>query len=340
MKTFTVQTDEGLRLDRWLAGQLAGRTRNQIQQDLEAGRVLVNGQAQPARYRVRGGDVIDCDFPEIPEAIGLQPESMPLDIVFEDEHVIVINKPAGLVVHPAPGHTGGTLANALLAHCGPSLEGVGGENRWGLVHRLDNLTSGLLMAAKTQVAYEVLVEALARRDVRRLYLGVVMGMFKTGSGEIDQPIGRRKTDRKKMGIRDDGRPSRTDWRVLCQDQCLSLLGLRLHTGRTHQIRVHLQSIGRPILGDPEYGWTRQRTMHALPQPLRLPLMAVWPNRQMLHAARLAFAHPVEPGRVLDLHAPLPEDYRRVCEAVWGELATEVLARWHAEPVTLDTPGEE
>lgn len=339
MKTFTVQTNEGHRLDRWLADQCEGRARNQIQLDLQAQRVRVNGELHPARYRVRLGDEVAYDQPEVPEREGLKPEAIPLDILFEDEHLIVINKPAGLVVHPAPGHASGTLANALLAHCGPSLEGVGGEDRWGIVHRLDNLTSGLMMAAKTQQAHEVLVAALARHEVRRHYLGVVIGSFKTNTGTIDQPIGRRKSDRKKMGIRSDGREARTDWRLLCQDKGLSLLALRLQTGRTHQIRVHLQSIGRPILADPDYGWTRPRTMHALPQTVRTHLMAIWPDRQMLHAARLAFSHPVDKDRLLDLHCPLPEDFERLCEEIWGEMGREKLASWHSEPLAIDPDPE-
>jgi 23S rRNA pseudouridine1911/1915/1917 synthase len=328
LERFTVTEDAGVRLDRWLADALQGRARHRIQLDLEAGRVLVNGAPQPARYKVREGDAIEYDIPD-EVSTRLQPEAIPLSIVFEDEHLLVLDKPAGMVVHPAPGHAGGTVANALLAHCGPSLEGAGGEDRWGIVHRLDNLTSGLMMAAKTPQAYEKLVVALAERRIRRRYLGIALGMFRLNAGTIDQPIGRRRNQRKRMGIVADGRPSRTDWTLLCQDHQLALLGLRLHTGRTHQIRVHLQSIGRPILGDEEYGWTKARTLQALPQRLRPAIAGVWPGRQMLHAAHLAFEHPIIPDCRIDLSSPPPADMRAVLETVWPDLWPERLEQWLA-----------
>ena len=320
---------EGTRIDRWLAERVDGRARNQIQNDLEAGLIRVAGKVQPARYRVRLGELIEYDLPEVIVST-LQPESIPLNIVFEDEFMIVIDKPAGLVVHPAPGHASGTVANALLAHCGPSLEGVGGEDRWGLVHRLDSLTSGLMMAAKTQPAYEALVEALSERRVSRQYLGVVIGSFKEDEGTVDRPIGRRPNDRKRMGVarEGEGREARTDWRLLCQSDGLALLGLALHSGRTHQIRVHLQSVGHPILGDNEYGWTRSRTLQMMEQHLRNRVMAVWPERQLLHAAKLSFEHPILPDTPLTFQSPLPEDMRRVVEMVWDDQYQPALKAWY------------
>jgi 23S rRNA pseudouridine1911/1915/1917 synthase len=305
------------RLDRWLTQNLPDRTRSQIQNDIAAGRVRVNGAVQPARYSVAAGDRIDYDVPQA-EPRRLQPEAIPLNIVFEDEHLAVIDKPAGLVVHPAPGHSGGTLANALLAHCGPSLEGVGGEGRWGIVHRLDAGTSGLLITAKTTAAHEALTAALADRRIHRQYLGLSIGQMREAVGTIDRPIGRRSSDRKKMGVIRDGRPARTDWRVLLESDGLGLLALTLHTGRTHQIRVHLQAIGHPILGDGDYGWTRPRTLQSVAGERRRQLIGLWPKRPMLHAARLVFQHPMDAERTLTFESPPPKDFAAIAEAWWGE----------------------
>ena len=313
-----VTQSEGARLDRWLADHVDGRTRSQLQHDLEDGRVRVNGELRPGRYNVALGDVIEYEPPEEVDN-RLLPEDIPLNIVYEDEHVIVIDKPAGLVVHPAPGHSGGTVANALLAHCGPALEGVGGdEGRWGIVHRLDNLTSGLMMAAKTQPAYERLVSALSEREVRRKYIGIAIGSFKESDGIIELPIGRRISDRKLMGVIAEGRPSRTDWRLIAQGDGLALLGMALHTGRTHQIRVHMQAIGHPVLGDAAYGWSKPRTMQEMTQGLRPKLAAVWPGRQMLHAAILRFQHPIEEGRAMSFVSAPPLDMVNVMNVVWAE----------------------
>ena len=327
MSEYLVNEAAGERLDRWLAERSAGRARNQIQHDIEAGRVLVNGAARPARYRVALGDRIEHDPPQTPPSI-LLPENIPLNIIFEDEQMIVLDKPAGLVVHPAPGHAQGTVANALLAHCGRSLEGVGGEGRWGIVHRLDALTSGLMLAAKTQAAYEALVQALAERRVRRHYLGLVIGTFKENQGTVDRPIGRRKGDRKRMGVlREGGLEARTDWRLLCQGEGLGLLGLTLHSGRTHQIRVHLQSIGHPVLADSDYGWSKPRTMQSMNQELRSRLAVVWPERQMLHAALLMLEHPTAPRCQLRFQSALPDDMTRVMGVVWEESWREPVREW-------------
>ncbi|MCE5231661.1 RluA family pseudouridine synthase [bacterium] len=323
----TVTDNPGLRLDRWLTDHAPDRTRSQIQHDLEAGHITVNGAAEPARYKVHEGDAITYTIPA-PDTERLKPESIPLTIVHEDEHVVVINKPAGMVVHPAPGHLGGTLANALLAHCGPELAGVGGEGRWGIVHRLDAQTSGLMVAARTQLAYRALTAALARREISRRYVAIVIGTMHQDSGSIDRPLGRRVSDRKKIGIAKEGqgRPSQTDWRVIVQDHGLALLGLTLHTGRTHQIRVHLESIGRPILSDPDYGWTLPRTLAAVTPKLRPQLSAVWPGRQMLHAARLSFNHPATSEPLL-FTAPPPEDMTAVLDLVWPNLWQPAIEKW-------------
>jgi 23S rRNA pseudouridine1911/1915/1917 synthase len=316
------------RLDRWLSEQLPDRARNQIQKDIADGRVRVNGEAAPARHRLREGDRIEYDRPEA-VLTRIEPEAIPLNILFEDNDLLVLDKPAGLVVHPAPGHAGGTVANALLAHCGPALEGVGGEGRWGIVHRLDAATSGLMLAAKTQPACDALTAALARHHVRRQYLGLSLGMLHADEGTIDRPIGRRPNDRKRMGVRDDeyGRPARTDWRVLMQQHGMALLALSLHTGRTHQIRVHLQSLGHPILGDPDYGWTRARTLKDFDTRLRATLSAQWPKRQMLHAARLRLRHPIDRERILSFHSPPPDDMAAMLDLFFPDLWQPVVRKW-------------
>lgn len=318
----------GVRLDKWLTERVPDRTRSQIQNDLEAGHIKVNDAIQPARYKVKGGDRIFYAIPA-PDTERLKPESIPLEIIYEDEHVVVVNKPAGMVVHPAPGHHGGTLANALLAHCGPSLAGVGGEGRWGIVHRLDAQTSGLMVAARTTLAFRALTAAIAAREVSRRYLGIVVGMMHQDSGSIDKPLGRRTSDRKRIGVMTragQGRPSQTDWRVIVQDSGLALLGLTLHTGRTHQIRVHLESICRPILSDPDYGWTLTRTLAAVTPKLRPQLGAVWPGRQMLHATRLKFNHPAT-GEALEFTALPPQDMQAVMDLVWPEKWRESIEHW-------------
>ena len=308
--------DVSERLDRWISRRLPDRARHQIQKDIQAGRIRVNGDLRPARYIVVPGDRVTYEMPD-EAATRLQPESIPLNIVFEDEHLLVINKPAGLVVHPAPGNEGGTLANALLAHVGPELEGVGDEGRWGVVHRLDAGTSGLILAARTQPACEALVAAIAERRVTRQYLGVVIGQPMEDEGTVDRPIGRRTHDRRKMGVVHDGRPARTDWRVLLRGGGVSLMALTLHTGRTHQIRVHLQAIGNPIVGDETYGWTRTRALQSIDPQLRGTLAGRWPRRPLLHAARLRLSHPVD-GRPLDFYAPPPTDFDRIGRICWAE----------------------
>lgn len=305
------------------------RARHQIQRDLKAGRVRVDGHVRPARYRVQPEQVVEYDLPALPEERGPAPEAIELTIVYEDEHLLVIDKPAGLVVHPAPGHPSGTLVNALLHHCGGGLEGVGGADRWGIVHRLDKMTSGLMVAAKTAVAYERLVEALAERRVRRRYLAIVAGSFRENEGTIERPVGRRRSDRKRMGVTEAGRWARTDWRVVCQGEGMSLAGLRLHTGRTHQIRVHLQSIGRPVLGDPEYGWTRRRVQQGLSGAVCARVAAAWPERPMLHAARLAFEHPCVADCRMSFRSAVPEDMGQLAEAMWGEAWRRPVEAWYA-----------
>lgn len=306
----------GQRLDTWLAvslvesppPSLAHVSRSQIQLEIKRDQVRVNGEPRPARYRLRDGDVVSLPLPpaESSSASPPQAETIPVDIVHEDDDVLVVNKPAGLVVHPAPGHRSATLINALLSHVGPRLETVGGPGRCGIVHRLDKMTSGLLVVAKHEAAHAALTAALAERRVDRRYLGLALGHFDTPEAEIDKPVGRRRNERKLMGIVEDGREARTSYRVLLQADAVALLLLKLHTGRTHQIRVHLQSIGRPVFADPEYGYTKRHTLSRLSAPLRTEVGPLWPDRQMLHAAGLRFRQPVS-GEIIQCFVPPPPD---------------------------------
>ena len=229
---------------------------------------------------------------EEPEAV---PQDIPLDVVYEDEDVIVVNKPVGMVVHPAPGHPDGTLVNALLHHCGDSLSGIGGEKRPGIVHRIDRDTSGLIIAAKNDAAHLALASQLADHTLARTYECLAVGSFRQDSGTVDAPIGRSRSDRKKMAVVAGGRPAITHWEVLARYPGVTHLRCRLETGRTHQIRVHLAYIGHPILGDTVYG-------------NRKPVPGL--TGQCLHATGLRFLHP-RTGRPVELTCPRPEEFERM-----------------------------
>jgi 23S rRNA pseudouridine1911/1915/1917 synthase len=287
--------ETGVRLDQYLASQTAEISRNQVQHLIDQGMVKVNGQLPRASYKVRSGDFITLQIPPV-EKLTLVAEDIPLDIVYEDSDLLVVNKPAGLVVHPAAGHHQGTLVNALLHHC-VDLTGIGGSLRPGIVHRLDKDTTGLLVVSKNDFAHQFLSAELKARRIKREYLALVHGELREESGLIDAPLGRDPRDRKKMAVvqNDHGRPARTHYRVRERYPGHTLLEVSLETGRTHQIRVHLAFAGYPVAGDPLYG---QR--HNL---LRL-------TAQALHAYRLTFAHP-RSGEQLTFNAPLPPDFASV-----------------------------
>ena len=280
--------DAGSRLDAFLALNLEGKTRSAVQKLMDQGKVLVNGKTGRKNDKVKPGDSIQVEIPE-PEPLELLPQDIPLDIVYEDEHLLVVNKPKGMVVHPAPGNPDGTLVNALLYHCGESLSGINGVIRPGIVHRIDKDTSGLLMVAKNDLAHQSLAAQIAAHTFTRMYNTVVYGNLKTDEGTISAPIARHPTDRKKMAVVPGGREAVTHYRVLERLPGFTLVECRLETGRTHQIRVHMAHIGHPVAGDPVYG----------PKKCITSL-----NGQCLHARLLGFVHPAT-GEYMEFDSGLP-----------------------------------
>ena len=292
----TASEDAGKRLDAWLAEQTE-LTRSAVQKLMEEGRVTAAGKPLAKNTRLTGGETVSVELPE-PEAVDIVPQNIPLDVVYEDEDVIVVNKPKGLVVHPAPGHPDGTLVNALLYHCGESLSGVGGQKRPGIVHRIDRDTSGLIIAAKNDAAHLALAAQLADHTLARTYECLAVGNFREDSGTVNAPIGRHPVDRKRMAVvRQGGREAVTHWEVIARYPGVTHLRCRLETGRTHQIRVHLAHIGHPILGDTVYG-------------AKKPVPGL--TGQCLHAVGLRFLHP-RTGEPVELTCPLPEEFVRMLD---------------------------
>lgn len=281
------------RIDKFIAEQLPDVSRSQVQLWIGDGKVLVNGQVVKSNYKLNIGDHIELSVPE-PEAVDLQPESIPIEVVYEDRDVIVVNKQRGLVVHPAPGHSSGTLVNALMYHC-KDLSGINGELRPGIVHRIDKDTSGLLMAAKNDKAHASLAAQLKDHSVTRRYIALVHGNLSHDQGTVDAPIGRDTNDRKMFAVTErNSKHAVTHFMVLERFGDYTLLELKLETGRTHQIRVHMKFIGHPLVGDPMYGRNKGIRM----------------DGQALHAAVLGFVHPSS-GEYLEFSAPLPEDIEDV-----------------------------
>ena len=294
--TFPLTVSEPGRADAVLAAALDGVTRSAAQKWLEEGRVTLNGAPVKKNARLQPGDTLLISPPQ-PEDVDLIPQDIPLDVVYEDDDVIVVNKPVGMVVHPAPGHPNGTLVNALLYHCKESLSGINGERRPGIVHRIDRDTSGLLIAAKNDKAHLSLAAQLEDHSLFRLYHAVTVGGFREEQGTVNAPIARHPTDRKRMCVcrPGEGREAVTHWQVVDSHDGYSHITCRLETGRTHQIRVHMASIGRPLLGDTLYGAKKP-----------------WPGLtgQCLHAARLTFTHP-STGERMTVEAPLPDWFTAV-----------------------------
>ena len=304
----------GSRLDRMLADVCEPLSRSRIQALIASGEVLVTGKRVRSSYRVSAGERIVVFLPA-PEPAGLDPEEIPLEIFFEDAHLLVVNKPAGMVVHPTGGMRSGTLVNGLLAHC-DGLSGINGVLRPGIVHRLDRETSGLLMVGKDDVAHRGLAAQLEARTVIRRYIAMVWGQPESERGRIETAIGRCRKVRRRMAVVDTGgRTAATRYEVKAFHGFASTLDLRLETGRTHQIRVHLAHIGHPVFGDALYGGGAKRIRGISPL-LRNAARTVLnlANRQMLHAGTLGFTHPVT-GEALVFHADVPQDMRSVAEAL-------------------------
>lgn len=288
--TLTIDRD-GERLDSALSRLVPELTRSQAQRLIEQGAVTQAGRPVKKNEKLPAGTALELEIPEVREApIAAQP--IPLEVCYEDADVIVVNKPKGLVVHPAPGHADGTLVNALLAHCGDSLSGIGGEKRPGIVHRIDRDTSGLIIAAKNDAAHLALSAQLKDHSLSRTYECLVTGNMKQDSGTVDAPIGRSSADRKKMAVVPTGRRAVTHWEVVARYPGVTHLRCRLETGRTHQIRVHMAYIGHPILGDTVYG-------------AKKPVPGL--TGQCLHATGLRFIHP-RTGEPVELHCPLPPEF--------------------------------
>lgn len=313
-RTRTVEASEnGERLDTAVAA-LADVTRSAAARLIGDGAVTVNGQVRDKNYRLRAGDVLTVQPPQVQEATAVA-QALPLDVIYEDADLIVINKPVGMVVHPAAGNPDGTLVNALLWHCGESLSGVGGVIRPGIVHRIDKDTSGLLVVAKNDETHLALSAQLARHEIRRVYCAIAIGNFPEEHGTVDAPIGRHPVDRRKMAVlrapSAHAKPAVTHWSVVARGEGdgtrFTLLRCELETGRTHQIRVHLSSVGHPLLGDPVYGGDRTRfeTHHRDLIP-----------GQLLHAAHLSFTHP-RTGTEVQFECPLPDNFRRLNRILFG-----------------------
>jgi 23S rRNA pseudouridine1911/1915/1917 synthase len=310
-ENFTVeQSLPGERLDVFLRGKFPAASRGALQRLIEQGHIRVNGQTTKPTHNPRAGEQIEVHWPEARPAEA-QPEEMPLDILYEDKSLLVLNKAAGLVVHPAAGHEEHTLVNALLHHCRGSLSGIGGVARPGIVHRLDKETSGCLVVAKNDGAHLALSGQFASREVKKFYHAIVCGELARESGEIHAAIARHASHRKRMAVRDDdsGRAAHTSYRVLKRLKAATLVEAQIHTGRTHQIRVHFQFLGHPLVGDETYGARqnarlKELTNYAAP-------------RVLLHARRLSFVHP-RTRKTLKFEAPLPEDFKQALKLLRAE----------------------
>lgn len=291
------EDDDGQRLDKWLSMQNLGLTRTAIQNLIENGGVLVNGKTVAKNYKQRSGDSITVTIPE-PVELNTEPENIPLDIVYEDESLLVVNKPKGMVVHPAPGNYNGTLVNALLYHCGDSLSGINGVIRPGIVHRIDKNTSGLLIVAKTDSAHKILAEQIKEHSFTREYECVACGKFRESEGTVNAPIGRNPNDRKKMCVTEkNSKNAITHYCVIEQFEKYAHIKCILETGRTHQIRVHMAYMGHPVLGDDVYG----KAFKGI-------------DGQCLHAKKIGFIHPVT-EKYMEFDSELPGYFTEILRKV-------------------------
>ena len=293
---FTIEKG-GERIDKYLSEQLEDMTRSHIQKLIKKNMVRVNGMAVKSNFKLSASDQIEVEIPELKEP-DILPENIPLDILYEDQDILVVNKPKGMVVHPAPGHYTGTLVNAIMYHCKDNLSGINGVMRPGIVHRIDMDTTGSLLICKNDRAHQALAEQLKEHSITRKYHAIVHGRLKEDEGTIDKPIGRHPIDRKKMSVHcTNGREAITHYRVLKRFQQFTYIECQLETGRTHQIRVHMSSIGHPILGDQVYG------------PAKCPYKL---QGQTLHAKVLGITHPTT-GEYMEFDAPLPDYFQGLLE---------------------------
>lgn len=292
---FEIQEDQQMRLDKYLAEQFSEQTRSYLQKLIKDGAVLVNGKCVKTGFQLSKGDEVSVSIPE-PKELDVLPQKMDLDIVYEDEDVILINKPKGMVVHPAPGHTTDTLVNGLLYHCKDHLSGINGVARPGIVHRIDRDTTGILIVCKNDKAHNSIAAQLKEHSINRRYRALVHGNIKEDTGTVEGPIGRHPIDRKKMSINErNGKPAVTHYTVLERFGNYTLIECKLETGRTHQIRVHMTSIGHPLVGDEVYG------------PAKCPFKL---QGQCLHAMVLGFVHPTT-GQYMEFSADLPEYFEEL-----------------------------
>ena len=290
---FEIQENQQMRLDKYLAEQFPEQTRSYLQKLIKEGQVLVNGKTVKSGYQLSKGDEVSVTIPE-PKELDVEPQKMNLDIVYEDEDVILINKPKGMVVHPAPGHTTDTLVNGLLYHCKDNLSGINGVARPGIVHRIDRDTTGILIVCKNDMSHNSIAAQLKEHSINRRYRALVHGNLKEDTGTVEGPIGRHPVDRKKMAINErNGKPAVTHYTVLERFGNYTLIECKLETGRTHQIRVHMTSIGHPLVGDEVYG------------PAKSPFKL---QGQCLHAMVLGFVHP-RTGEYMEFSADLPEYFK-------------------------------
>ncbi|UUM12659.1 RluA family pseudouridine synthase [Clostridiaceae bacterium HFYG-1003] len=296
------EAEAGLRVDVYLSGKFPGISRSQVQRLIEDDRLLVNARRVKSSHKLKAGDEVEFELPPAVE-LKVEAQNIPLEIIYQDEYLAVINKPVGLVVHPAPGNEHGTLVNALLYHL-TDLSSVNGVIRPGIVHRIDKDTSGLLVIAKNDEAHQALSKQLADHSMTREYVALCEGLVKTDQGTIDAPIGRDPRNRLRMGIVPNGRRAVTHYTVQQRYQDMTLVRLRLETGRTHQIRVHMASIHHPVAADPVYGFKKQRVKY---------------QGQMLHARLLGFLHPRD-GQPMEFSVPVPEEFRLVLEKLAAEKA--------------------
>ena len=295
MEKIIVDT-ENVRLDAYIAKKYTDLSRTMAQKLVEEGNILVNGKSKKISYKVQKGDEIELTIPEAKE-IGIKPENIDVEVIYEDKDIIVVNKPKGLVVHPANGNPDGTLVNAIMAICKGSLSGIGGEIRPGIVHRLDKDTSGLLIIAKNDQAHINMSKQIKDRQVKKIYIALVKGRTKEEEATINMPIGRSTKDRKKMAVRKDGKEAITHFKVLRRYNNYTLLEVKIDTGRTHQIRVHMAEIGHPVVGDMVY--SNGKNEFGI-------------QGQMLHAKSLDFKHPIT-GKQMHLEAELPDYFKEVLE---------------------------